>query len=96
MAHSRSAISHYWIFIADRGSKYWGPSGENMGLGYDIFRELSDGKPLWIAQASTLQEAQEKLETLARTVPAKYFIRDAASAKIVAQAELNTSEEMKP
>jgi hypothetical protein len=96
MAHSRSAISQYWIFIADRGSKYWGPSGENMGLGYDIFRELSDGKPLWIAQASTLQEAQEKLETLARTVPAKYFIRDAASAKIVAQAGLNTSEEMKP
>jgi len=96
MAHSRSAISQYWIFIADRDSKYWGPSGENMGLGYDIFRELSDGKPLWIAQASTLQEAQEKLETLARTVPAKYFIRDAASAKIVVHAGLNTSEEMKP
>ena len=67
-----------------------------MGLGYDIFRELSDGKPLWIAQATTLQEAQEKLETLARTVPAKYFIRDAASAKIVAQAEVNTSGGMKP
>jgi hypothetical protein len=96
MAHSRSAISQYWIFIADRDSKYWGPSGENMGLGYDIFRELSDGKPLWIAQATTLQEAQEKLETLARTVPAKYFIRDAASAKIVAQAEVNTSGGMKP
>jgi hypothetical protein len=96
MAHSRSAISQYWIFIADRGSKYWGPSGENMGLGYDIFRELSDGNPLWIAQANTLEEAQEKLEMLARTVPAKYFIRDAASAKIVAQAEPNTSQEMKP
>ena len=96
MAHSRSAISQYWIFIADRDSKYWGPSGENMGLGYDIFRELSDGKPLWIAQASTLKEAQEKLETLARTVPAKYFIRDAASAKIVAHAGPNTSEEIKP
>ena len=65
-----------------------------MGLGYDIFRELSDGEPLWIAQAITLQEAQEKLETLVRTVPAKYFIRDAASAKIVAQAELNTSKEV--
>jgi hypothetical protein len=51
---------------------------------------------LWIAQASTLAEAQEKLETLARTVPAKYFIRDAASAKIVAQGGLNKSEERKP
>ena len=96
MGHSRSAISQYWIFIADRGSKYGGPAGESMGLGYEIVRELSDGKPLWIAQASTLEEAQEKLDTLARTVPAKYFIRDAASAKIVAQAGLNTSEERKP
>lgn len=67
-----------------------------MGLGYDIFRQLSDGKPLWIAQASTLEEAQEKLETLARTVPAKYFIRDATSAEIVAQTEPNTSDEVKP
>ena len=96
MGHSRSAISQYWIFIADRGSKYWGSAGENMGLGYDIFRELSDGKPLWVAQASTLEEAQDKLETLTQTVPAKYFIRDAASAKIVAQAGPNTSEERKP
>jgi hypothetical protein len=95
MGQSRSAISQYWIFIADRASKY-GPAGENMGLGYDIFRELSDGKPLWVAQASTLEEAQEKLETLTQTVPAKYFIRDAASAKIVAQAGPNMSEERKP
>jgi len=96
MRRSSSAISQYWIFIADRSSKHWGRAGENMGLGYDIFRELSDGKPLWIAQASTLEEAQEKLDTLARTVPAKYFIRDAASAKVVAQAGPNTSEERKP
>lgn len=95
MAHSKSAISQYWIFIANSGSKYWSRSGEDTGLGYDIFRELSDGKPLWVAQASTLKEAQEKLETLARTVPARYFIRDASSAKIIAQAGLKTSEEMK-
>jgi hypothetical protein len=93
MANSKSAISHYWLFIAD-GSTYWGRARENMGLGYDIFRELSDGNPLWIAQAATLREAQEKLDTLARTVPAKYFIRDAASAKIVARVGPNTAEEM--
>ena len=67
-----------------------------MGLGYDIFRELGDGKPLWIAQAGTLEEAQEKLQMLARTVPAKYFIRDATSAEIVAQAGPNSSEEITP
>lgn len=96
MAHSKSALSDYWIFIAGSNSKYWGRSGENMGLGYDIFRELSDGHPLWIAQAATLKEAQDKLDTLARTLPAKYFIRDAASAKIVGRAGPNMSEEVKP
>lgn len=94
MKDSKSALSHYWIFIADKGSDFWGRSGEDMSLGYDIFRELSDGNPLWIAQASTLEEAQEKLEMLARTVPAKYFIRDAASAKIVGQTGANLSKEV--
>lgn len=92
MAHPRPTLSHYWIFIADKSSEFWGRSGENMSLGYDIFRELSDGNPLWIAQAGTLEEAHDKLEMLARTVPARYFIRDAASAKIIAQAGANTSE----
>jgi hypothetical protein len=96
MAHTKSAVSDYWIFIAGSDSKYWGRAGENMGLGYDIFRELSDGNPLWIAQAATLKEAQDKLDTLAHTLPAKYFIRDAASAKIVGRAGPNTSEEAKP
>lgn len=96
MAHTKAAISDYWIFIADRNSKYWGRSGENMSLGYDIFRELSDGNPLWIAQATTFEEAQEKLDTLARTVPAKYFIREAATAKIVARSGPKRSEEMNP
>jgi len=94
MAHSKSVVSHYWIFIGGgSGSQYWSRSGENMGLGYDIFRELSDGHPLWIAQAATLKEAQEKLDTLARTVPAKYFIRDATNAKIIARAGTETAEE---
>lgn len=67
-----------------------------MGLGYDIFRELSDGNPLWIAQAATLKEARDKLDTLTRTVPAKYFIRDATSTEIVARAGPDTAEETNP
>jgi len=89
MGHSKSAISEYWISIAGNGS------GDNMGLGYDIFRELSDGNPLWIGQAATLKEAEDKLDTLARTLPAKYFIRDAASATIVARLAPNTSADVK-
>jgi hypothetical protein len=65
-----------------------------MGLGYDIFRELSDGSPLWIAQAATLKEAEDKLDTLTRTSPAKYFIRDATSATIVARVGANVPEEI--
>lgn len=90
MASSESTISSYWIAI-EGGGKYAPYLGENMGLGYDIFRESSDG-PLWVAQAATLAEAKEKLEMLARSVPAKYFVRDAASTKIVGRAGPDTSE----
>jgi hypothetical protein len=92
---SESAISSYWATI-DETSQYAGGLGENTGLGYDIFRESSDGSPLWVAQAATLKEAEEKLDTLARTVPAKYFIRDAASAKIIGRAGPNISQKMEP
>ncbi len=86
-AHTKAAKSQYWIFIADGKSTEWGRTGENMSLGYDIFRELSGGDPLWVAEATTLEEAREKLRTLARTVPAGYFIRDAATAKIVGRSD---------
>lgn len=90
MASSESTIFSYWI-AKEGGGKYAPYLGENMGLGYDIFRESSDG-PLWVAQAATLAEAKEKLEMLARSVPAKYFVRDAASTKIVGRAGPDTSE----
>ena len=97
MAQSKSAISHYWIFVsAGSSSEYWGRSGENMGLGFDIFRELNDGSPLWVTHAPTLKEATVKLDILVRTLPSEYFIRDATEAKIVARLGPNTDEETKP
>lgn len=96
MAQSRSAISHYWIFVAGSNSEYWGHRGENMDLGYDIFRELGDGSPLWVTHAPSLKDAKDKLDTLVRTLPAGYFIRDATNAKIVARVHVNASEETKP
>jgi hypothetical protein len=65
-----------------------------MNLGFDIFRELGDGSPLWVTHAPTLKEAKDKLDTLARTLPAEYFIRDATNAKIVARVGVATSEEI--
>jgi hypothetical protein len=92
MAQSKSAISQYWIFVSRSRDGYWGCSGENMNLGFDIFRELGDGSPLWVTHAPNLKEAKDKLDTLARTLPAGYFIRDATNAKIVARVSLATSE----
>ena len=59
-----------------------------MSLGYDIFRRLGDGSPLWMGQADTLDEAKEKIATLRRTVPAKYFLRDAKTAALIEESEL--------
>lgn len=67
-----------------------------MSLGYDIFRESGDGSPLWVAQAATLIEAKEKVEMLARSVPAPYFIRDAASTEIVARVGSHKSQAVEP
>ena len=89
MASSESTISSYRVAM-EGGGKYAPYFGENMGLGYDIFRESSEG-PLWVAEAATLAEAREKLETLARSVPAEYFVRDAASTKIVGRVGPETA-----
>ncbi len=91
---AKSAVSHYWIFVSRSRNGYWGWSGENMNLSFDIFRKLGDGSPLWVTHATTLNEAQDKLDTLARTLPAEYFIRDATNAKIVARVGLATAEEI--
>lgn len=94
MGHTKSSMSDYWVSTAGSSIEFYSRAGEKMGLGYDIFRELSDGNPLWIAQATTLKEAEDKLETLALTLPAKYFIRDATTATIVARVGVNPSEEI--
>jgi hypothetical protein len=94
MEHTKPIVPKYWVSAVGSSIEYGGRAGEDMGLGYDIFQELSDGNPLWIAQAATLKEAENKLDTLARTLPAKYFIRDATSARIVARAGANPPEEI--
>jgi hypothetical protein len=89
---AKPAVSHYWIFVSRSRDGYWGWSGEDMNLGFDIFRKMGDGRPLWVTHAPTLKEAHDKLDTLARTLPAEYFIRDATNAKIMARVGLATSE----
>lgn len=54
-----------------------------MKLGYDIFRKLDDGSPLWVAHIASLEEAQKKLEALQKTSPGHYFVRDAESGVLL-------------
>jgi hypothetical protein len=56
---------------------------ESMSLGYDIFRKLDDGTPLWIADLASLSEAKEKIQLLVSQSAAAYFIRDASTGKVV-------------
>ncbi|MGB8541652.1 MAG: hypothetical protein WCD49_08450 [Candidatus Acidiferrales bacterium] len=54
-----------------------------MILGFDVFRKLDDGHPLWIAEFASLEEAKTNLHILASKVRAEYFIRDATTGMIV-------------
>jgi hypothetical protein len=56
-----------------------------MDLGFDIFRTLEDGAPLWIKQVATLDDAKIHLAALASSTPAEYFIRDASTGEIIFQ-----------
>jgi hypothetical protein len=54
-----------------------------MDLGFDIFRTLDDGTPLWIKQVATLDDGKERLNELIRAMPGEYFVRDASTGEIV-------------
>jgi hypothetical protein len=54
-----------------------------MDFGFDIFRKLDDGTPLWIKQVATLDDGKAHLAALASSTPAEYFIRDASTGEIV-------------
>jgi hypothetical protein len=58
-----------------------------MKLGYDIFRQLDDGSPIWIANMQTRTQAQQKVATLRPTVPARYFVRDADTGAVITDSE---------
>jgi hypothetical protein len=55
-----------------------------MRLGFDIFRRLDDGSPLWVAQVSSIAEAHARLEALLRYSPGRYFVRDAETGQCIA------------
>ncbi len=62
-----------------------------MDLGFDIFRTLDDGTPLWIKQVATLDDGKKSLEALMSAAPGEYFIRDASTGEIVLRMGCNST-----
>jgi hypothetical protein len=58
-----------------------------MKLGYDIFRLLDDGSPIWIAHVQTRAQAEQKVVSLRRSIPAQYFLRDAETGAMITTTE---------
>lgn len=54
-----------------------------MNFGFDVFRTLDDGTPLWIKQVATLEDGRKSLDELIRSAHAEYFVRDASTGEIV-------------
>jgi hypothetical protein len=62
-----------------------------MGLGFDIFKQLDDGSPLWVAEAESLEVARRKLDSLRRSTPGRYFVRNAETGKVIDEADSGKS-----
>ena len=65
-----------------------------MKLGYDIFRQLDDGSPIWIANVQTRPQAQQKVATLRSKIPARYLIRDTETGAVISDSELGAGGEI--
>jgi hypothetical protein len=54
-----------------------------MKLGFDIFKQLDDGSPIWVRNVQTRAQAQREMTSLLPSVPARYFVRDAETGAVV-------------
>lgn len=63
-----------------------------MSLGYDIFRQLGDGSPLWMAHVKTLVEAKVKVGSLQPSVPGDDFLRDAGTGEVILERRAPSAE----
>jgi hypothetical protein len=54
-----------------------------MKLGFDVFRRLDDGSPLWLAQVNSLAEARAKVDDLRQRSPGQYFVRNAETGQSI-------------
>jgi hypothetical protein len=50
---------------------------------YDIFRVHTDGTPIWLGPANTLDDAQARIRQLRATKPGDYFIFNQTTAEMI-------------
>lgn len=58
-------------------------SAEATQYGYDIFRNVHNETPVWVASVATLFEVELTLNALAWVEPGDYFTQDSATGDIV-------------
>ena len=58
-------------------------SAEATQYGYDIFRNVRDAAPVWVASVATLAEVELTLNALAWVEPGDYFTQDCETGEIV-------------
>jgi hypothetical protein len=63
-----------------------------MKPGFDIFKQLDDGSPIWVHNVQTRAQAEREMASLLRSVPARYFVRDAETGAVITNCGLGVPE----
>jgi hypothetical protein len=71
--------SHVWPVPNETDALFKASYKGCMQRGFHIFRQLSDGTPLWIEAAFSLEQAVKRLGEFAAAEPAVYAIFDVSS-----------------
>lgn len=64
-----------------------------MAPGYDIFRGLENSEIIWVGCAESLDDAKSKIAALESANPGRYFVRCAATGKIIADFNRSSIDE---
>lgn len=61
--------------------------------GYDIFRGLENSEIIWVGCAESLDDAKNKIAALGSANPGHYFVRCAATGKIIVDLDRSSTDE---
>jgi hypothetical protein len=78
-------------FQAGREEISMKPTGgctESVKLGFDSFRQLDNGGPIWVSHQQTRASAEREISLLQRFASARYLSRDAEAGALIADSGL--------